>query len=67
MDNRKSMQNYYGFILVKKVNGSVSGRYPVTKKECSFGRGNKNDIRIFLDSVSAQHCNIIIVDDKVKF
>lgn len=60
------MPTYYGFILVKKVNGTVTGRYPVTKKECTFGRDSKNDIRILLESVSAQHCIIICVDDKVN-
>lgn len=65
MDNRESL-TYYGFILVKRINGSICGRYPVTKKECTIGRGNSCDIRILLESVSAQHCVILYVDDKVK-
>jgi len=66
MDNRKSINDYFGFILVKKSNGTVCGRFPVTKKECTFGRDDECDIRILLESVSAQHCSILYVDNKVK-
>lgn len=68
MDNRKSIQKitYYGFLLVKKNNGIICGRYPVTKKECTIGRDTNCDLRILLDHVSAQHCIITYVDDKVN-
>lgn len=65
MDNRES-STYYGFILVKRTNGSICGRFPVTKKECIFGRSNNCDIRILLENVSAQHCILLYVDNKVK-
>ncbi|XP_008184381.1 uncharacterized protein LOC100163547 isoform X2 [Acyrthosiphon pisum] len=64
MDSRKSTISYYGFLLVKKVNGGVCGRFPVSKKECTLGRDNNCDIRILLEKVSAQHCIIISVDNK---
>lgn len=72
MDSRKSFhtsitQTYYGFILVKKVSGAaICGRFPVTKKECTIGRDNRCDIRILLNGVSAQHCTIYYIDDKVN-
>lgn len=66
MESRKSLKTYYGFILVKKVNGKICGRYPVTKKECTLGRDIECDIRIFLENVSAVHCVILCINDKVK-
>lgn len=72
MDSKKSFhtpiaQTYYGFILVKKVGGAaICGRFPVTKKECTIGRDNRCDIRILLNGVSAQHCTIYYIDDKVN-
>jgi len=66
MDSRKSIFAYYGFLMVKKVNGSICGRFPVTKKECTLGRDNNCDIRILLEKVSAQHCIILCVDNKVR-
>jgi len=66
MDSRKSIRTYYGFLLVKKVGGSVCGRFPVTKKECTLGRDYNCDIRILLEKVSAQQCIILCVDNKVK-
>lgn len=66
MDCEKSLKTYYGFIFVKKSNGTICGRYPVTKKECTLGRDSNCDIKIILENVSAHHCSIIFVDDKVK-
>jgi len=66
MDSRKSIKMYYGFLMVKKVSGAVCGRFPVTKKECTLGRDINCDIRILLEKVSALHCIIICVDNKVK-
>jgi len=66
MDGRKSIPTYYGFLMVKKVGGSICGRFPVTKKECTLGRDNNCDIRILLEKVSAQQCIILCVDNKVK-
>jgi len=66
MDSRKSINPYYGFLLVKKVNGGICGRFPVTRKECTLGRDNNCDIRILLEKVSALQCIIICVDNKVK-
>lgn len=65
MESRKSLKTFYGFIFIKKNNGSICGRFPVTKKECTLGRSIDNDIRILLDSVSAHHCSILYIDDKV--
>lgn len=66
MDCEKSLKTYYGFILIKKGNGTICGRYPLTKKECILGRAKNCDIKIFLENVSAHHCSILFVDDKVK-
>jgi len=66
MDNKKIAKTYYGFVLVMKSNGTVCGRYPMTRKECSFGRSKDCDIRILLDNVSSHHCTIFYLDDKVK-
>jgi len=66
MDNKTTTQTYYGFILVMKGNGTVCGRFPMSKKECIFGRSKECDIRILLDNVSTQHCIIVYLDDKVK-
>jgi len=66
MDNKTPTQTYYGFILVLKSNGTVCGRFPMTKKECVFGRSKDCDIRILLDNVSTQHCTLLYLDDKVK-
>lgn len=65
MDSRKSINTYYGFVMVKKLNGTICGRYPLTKKECTFGRDDKCDIKILLENVSAHHCSIFYIDDKV--
>lgn len=67
MDSRKSTKTYYGFIMVKKLNGTICGRFPLTKKECTFGRDDSCDIKILLENVSAHHCSIFYIDDKVKF
>ncbi|XP_025199248.1 putative uncharacterized protein DDB_G0282133 [Melanaphis sacchari] len=64
MDSQKSVKTYYGFLLIKKGNGSVCGRFPVTKKECILGRDNNCDIRILLEKVSAQQCSILCIDNK---
>ncbi|XP_026811160.1 uncharacterized protein LOC113552480 [Rhopalosiphum maidis] len=64
MESRKSIKTYYGFLLVKKVSGTVCGRFPVTKKECILGRDNNCDIRILLEKVSAQQCSILCIDNK---
>lgn len=65
MDNNKVTEMYYGFIFVMKSNGTICGRFPMTRKECVFGRSDDCDIRILLDSVSAHHCIIFYLDDKV--
>ncbi|VVC25920.1 SMAD/FHA domain,Forkhead-associated (FHA) domain [Cinara cedri] len=66
MDNNESSETkpYYGFILVKKSNGTVCGSFPVTKKEITFGRDKSCDIRIYLPNVSAQHCSIFYINNK---
>lgn len=65
MDSKKSIQTFYGFILIKKSNGNICGRYPLTKKECTIGRDNECDIRVLLNCVSALHCVILYIDNKV--
>lgn len=68
MDNSESSETktYYGFILVKKNDGTVCGCFPVLKKEVTFGRDTHCDLRIHLPNVSSQHCSIFYVDNKVK-
>lgn len=66
MESRRSTKTYYGFLLVKKMNGTICGRFPVTKKECTLGRNSNCDIRILLENVSAIHCTILCINDKVK-
>lgn len=66
MESRKSLRTYYGFLLIKNSGGTVCGRFPVTKKECTLGRDTKCDVRIILEKVSGQQCAILCVDDKVK-
>lgn len=65
MDQASLEKTYYGFILVKKNNGTICGRFPLTKKECSIGRDKSCDLRILLDHVSAQHCIISCINDNV--
>lgn len=66
MDRNSLQKTYYGFILVKKNNGKICGRFPLMKKECSIGREKSCDLRILLDCVSSQHCIISYIDDKVN-
>lgn len=66
MESTNLKQTYYGFILVKTSNGTICGRFPLTKKECTLGRDDKCDIRIILENVSGHHCSIFYIDDKVK-
>lgn len=68
MDNCEldETKTYYGFILIKKSDGTVCGCFPVFKKEVTFGRDVQCDIRIHLPNVSSQHCSIFYVDNKVK-
>ncbi|XP_050429373.1 uncharacterized protein LOC126838746 isoform X2 [Adelges cooleyi] len=55
---------YFGFITILKKNGSISSRCPIISKEFNIGRSSNNDIRIYLDSVSNNHCSILFVDNK---
>lgn len=68
MDNKESreIKTCYGFILIKKNDGTVCGCFPVFKKEVTFGRDGQCDIKIHLPYVSSQHCSIYYVDNKVK-
>lgn len=53
----------HGYIVVRKRNGSDGPQYPV-KKSLKIGRGTHCDIRIHVQSVSEQHCLVLVEQGK---
>nr|BAA78329.1 chmadrin (short type) [Potorous tridactylus] len=50
--------NTFGYIVIIKRTGSEGHRYPLSQRECLFGRGTECDIRLQLPVVSKQQCKI---------
>ncbi|CAC5411883.1 unnamed protein product [Mytilus coruscus] len=57
----------YGEIIVIKRSGVDGAHFPLTVKNCLFGRGKDCDIIIKLPNVSAEHCRIHVSDNKQVF
>ncbi|XP_034239988.1 nucleolar protein dao-5-like [Thrips palmi] len=53
----------HGYIIVRKRSGSDGPQYPV-KKSLKIGRGTHCDIRIHVQSVSEQHCLVLVEQGK---
>lgn len=53
----------HGFIVVRKKNGSDGPQFPI-KKSTKIGRGTHCDVRIHVQSVSEQHCLILVEQGK---
>ncbi|XP_052097347.1 proliferation marker protein Ki-67-like [Mytilus californianus] len=57
----------YGEIIVIKRSGVDGAHFPLTVKNCLFGRGKDCDIIIKLPNVSGEHCRINVSDNKQVF
>ncbi|RUP42697.1 hypothetical protein BC936DRAFT_138210, partial [Jimgerdemannia flammicorona] len=57
------MVTKFGDIVIIRRNGDESGRFPITKSECTFGRQEDNDIRLHLPHISKLHCKITVDEE----
>lgn len=53
----------HGYIVIRKRSGADGPQFPV-KKSVKIGRGTHCDVRIHVQSVSEQHCLILVEKDK---
>lgn len=49
----------HGYIVIRKRNGTDGPRFPV-KQSVKIGRGTNCDVRIHVQSVSEQHCLVLV-------